>query len=220
MASTLSASADWLQLYDQTEAKIVELNDLQQRLARDTGSAGAPRIKRDIRNTESILAANLKTLQDSLDKMVPDAVMPDAEIRRRQQALVALNERASFTRARQSQQQGRRSAPVASETNDTLGKSNAQLMHEQEADFDEHDEKLDDILAGVGRLKNMGENINSELLLHSDLLNDLDQGIDETHLNLRSGTKKAADLMKRDNSCTGMLIIIVLLLLIVVLLVL
>lgn len=62
----------------------------------------------------------------------------------------------------------------------------------------------------------MGENINSELLLHSDLLNDLDQGIDETHLNLRSGTKKAADLMKRDNSCTGMLIIIVLLLLIVV----
>lgn len=58
--------------------------------------------------------------------------------------------------------------------------------------------------------------INSELDLHSHLLDDLDNAIDNTDTNLTSNTKKIADVQEKEASCIPLCIIFLLLIGIIV----
>ena len=59
------------------------------------------------------------------------------------------------------------------------------------------------------------QDINDELNLHTELLDDLDRGTEETTINIRDGTRRADDLIKRDTSCKGTCIMVLLLAVIV-----
>jgi small-conductance mechanosensitive channel len=88
---------------------------------------------------------------------------------------------------------------VVEENERTRDLSNDQLMQEQKMMVQQQDRHLDDILVGVTRLKNIGEDINQELDVHSGLLNQLDKGVDNT--------TKAEAIQEESGGCLGLCII-------------
>ena len=99
---------------------------------------------------------------------------------------------------------GKKSAPM--EIDRTLNfemDGNAALQQQQFA-MQQQDTHLDELLYGVGRLKQIGTDIGQELDLQSSLLDDLDKGVDKTTGKIKSNTKRAGALIEEsDNGLCG-----------------
>lgn len=69
---------------------------------------------------------------------------------------------------------------------------------------------------GIDTVDGFSEDINTELVLHAELLDDLETGIDNTELHIRDGTRRADKIMQKNKSWAGTCTIFVLLAIIVV----
>ena len=92
------------------------------------------------------------------------------------------------------------------------------LSHTHTHTTTDQDDQLDLILDGVGTLKNMSEDINQELDLHTSLLDDLDGAVDSTSRRLEDNTDRVKDVEEKEASCMPLCIIFVLLMAIIALL--
>jgi len=104
------------------------------------------------------------------------------------------------------------------ETDETRNYDNEDLQQQQQRTLDDQDDRLDDILNGVTRLKIMSTDINSELQLHHHLIGELDDQIDRTDNRIKSSTRSVVDISTRDADgwctfCTMVLLLVLIVLL-------
>ena len=104
-----------------------------------------------------------------------------------------------------------RSTKKYKDTNETKDFSNRDLLQQQQEVVEKQDEHLDNILDGVGKLKNMSYDINAELDLHQGLLEDLGDSVEETDFRLRGSTKRVDMVQEKEASWVPMFCIFLLL---------
>jgi syntaxin 8 len=105
---------------------------------------------------------------------------------------------------------------VAEETDETREQSSKQLFQAQQQAVDvQQEEKLDVVLAGVGRLKDMSKEMNNELNLHQRLLGELGDAVDATDERIRVNTKRVEIVEKEEGGCAALLCMILLFIIII-----
>ena len=80
-------------------------------------------------------------------------------------------------------------------------------------DLQLQDQKIDQILDGVTRLKYMSRDINQELDLHGALLEDLENAVDNTDAKMVRNTKRIEEVADKEGSgwcgiCTMLILLI------------
>lgn len=98
----------------------------------------------------------------------------------------------------------------------TRGRSSQQLYDDHESKLQQQDESIDSILAGVGRLRQMGHDINDELSLHDALLQDVDHDMDRVGDRVVDNTRLTEKLIRKDSTTCGFMLILVLLVAIII----
>merc|ERR1712224_625035 len=66
------------------------------------------------------------------------------------------------------------------------GPSTGQVLAQQDQVIRQQDQSLDQLSRSIGVLKNMGGQIHNELNLQSNLLDDLEHGVDSTNAEMKS----------------------------------
>ena len=115
--------------------------------------------------------------------------------------------------------QSTRQPYTVQESNDTINIDNTQLQSVQQSQLSEQDNRLDDILNGVTKLKYMSNDINNELLLHNTIINELDDTIDHTDSRIKKSTSGIVEMSRSDSGGWGSFCTMVVLLVLIVLLI-
>jgi syntaxin 8 len=105
----------------------------------------------------------------------------------------------------------------AVETTETMGLDSRQLYDKHLDKKAAQDKAIDDILVGVTKVKQIGQDINDELTLHEQLLDDIDQGMDRVENRLKDNTKATKQIRQKDKSWFGFGLMILLFIVILVL---
>jgi hypothetical protein len=109
------------------------------------------------------------------------------------------------------QKRSRRRKQKYEDTEETQHMSNQQLLQQQVDRQQEHDEQLDYILDGVGKLKDMSYDINRELDETSGLIDDVDEKMDTADTQLLSNIRRIDDVSEKSGGCVSLCVIIILL---------
>eukprot|EP00320_Phaeocystis_rex_P001064 CAMPEP_0119056316 /NCGR_PEP_ID=MMETSP1178-20130426/1006_1 /TAXON_ID=33656 /ORGANISM="unid sp, Strain CCMP2000" /LENGTH=116 /DNA_ID=CAMNT_0007037037 /DNA_START=90 /DNA_END=440 /DNA_ORIENTATION=+ len=99
------------------------------------------------------------------------------------------------------------------------GPSTGQILAQQDQVIRQQDQSLDQLSQSIGVLKNMGGQIHHELGLQSNLLDDLERGVDSTQSQMQTHNSRMKRLIKKSQDnwlyCTIGILLIALIVVIV-----
>jgi syntaxin 6 len=217
-------ASGWLNLSERVDVAIRDLKAASREAqAASAAGAAAGASRRKLQQKLREVDDDINRLDNSLSAMQSD---PDSfgigpsEVVRRQDLLSRFRSAARILsdaiEGRSAQARGRSKRKVE-ETEETERLSSQDLYQEQQLVAKRQDEQLDEILAGVTKLKAMSQDIGTELDLHTQLLSELGDQVDSTDTRIRISADRVRDIEDKEASCWPLFIIVALLVVIVVL---
>lgn len=179
---------EWISTLDSTEASLRMLQD-------ELTNNPQTRHKRNTSKRVTDLKDAVSRLDRTLSKMEAQPVkykIGEGELNRRRGLLSScrsLSESCEELMLNGAPRTNRRKKNFE-ETEETKDQSNSSLLQAQQSKINNQDQKLDGILEGVTKLKDMSHDINRELDLHSNLLNDLDSAVENTDTQIQRNTRR------------------------------
>lgn len=222
-------AAEWLDAFKAASLNCDQVqNLLHEKQQREKEHLSSARVKSQIRKKLGSVKDEYSMLEKALEQM--EAVPQDfhigrGEIGRRRGMLSNMD---SQIRSFQDMLENRRRNPrselqglasersLPQETEQTMTMTNQQFYDDHQVRMQAQDGQLDEILTGVSRLRNMGEDIGDELSVQHGLLEDLDHSMDRVDYHLQDNTDATNALMKKNKAGCGLWIIVLLFIVIVV----
>jgi len=226
-----SESNQWLALYEQIDQSLSGLAaDYRQhqapRLDGTTPDAQQIKEKRMLSRRVNTCRDEIKKLERDLAKMEAQPIaykIGEGELSRRRGLITGLKTQLQFiidlsegkTTSRKKDLFSGWMDDTPTENDGTRGLSNRQLAEQQQLQFKRQDQKLDDVLEGVTKLKDIGTGISAEFDLQKPLLRELDENIDHTDAKLRINTQRVEQVNEKAGGCCGMITMVILAVIIV-----
>merc|ERR1712146_1538 len=95
-----------------------------------------------------------------------------------------------------------------------MGACASSVIAQQDAVIRQQDQSLDQLSNSIRTLRGMGGQIHNELTLQSNLLDDMERGVDSTNAEMRSHNSRMKRLLKKSSNtplyCVILLLIIIL----------
>lgn len=205
----MSGESDWLRLHDVT-ANALEVLASEVREADKLRGGLSVRDKMKAGKKLDDAKREVGRLSHALEKIAEDPLkyrIGEGELGRRRGLLDKLARSIQATEGL-IEGSGNKRARRLEETDDTKHMSNQDLYQTQAQSRRNQDEQLDQILTGVGKLKDMSHDIHRELDLQTHLLSDLDTAVERTDKRMVVATDRVDDVNRESKGWCGILCIL------------
>lgn len=204
----MSGESDWLRLHDVT-ANALEVLASEVREADKLRGGLSVRDKMKANKKLDDAKREVSRLSRALEKIAEDPLkyrIGEGELNRRRGLIDKLTYSIQSTEGLVEGSGAKRSRRLE-ETDETKHMSSHDIHQSQAQARRNQDDQLDQILTGVGKLKDMSHDIHRELDLQTHLLSDLDTAVERTDRRMVVATDRVDDVNRKSSGSCGILCI-------------